>query len=76
MTEGSWLLIVLAATIGVGSFLFHTCVTSSTMWLDIIPIALFQIAFFWLAGRYMLNLPVWPTPHPGTRYPVGKTYYH
>lgn len=59
VTEGCWLLIVLAATIGVGSFLFHTCATSSTMWLDIIPIALFQIAFFWLAGRYMLNLPVW-----------------
>ncbi len=59
LTESSWLLIVLAAAIGVGSFLFHTCATDSTMWLDIIPIALFQVAFLWLAGRYMLQLPAW-----------------
>ncbi len=48
---------MLAASIGVGSFLFHTCANHSTMWLDIIPISLFQVAFLWLAGRYMVQLP-------------------
>jgi hypothetical protein len=57
LTESSWILIVLAASIGVGSFLFHTCATHSTMWLDIVPISLFQVAFLWLAGRYMVQLP-------------------
>ena len=57
LTESTWILIVLAASIGIGSFLFHTCATHSTMWLDIVPISLFQVAFLWLAGRYMVQLP-------------------
>ncbi len=58
LTESTWLLIALAASIGFGSFLFHTCPTHATMWLDVIPISLFQVAFLWLAGRHMLQLPV------------------
>lgn len=57
LTESSCVLIALAASIGVGSFLFHTCANHSTMWLDIIPISLFQVASLWLAGRYMVQLP-------------------
>lgn len=55
LTEGTWTLLVLAAAIGCGSFLFHTLVNRWTMWLDIVPIALFQVAFLWLAGRSMLQ---------------------
>jgi Ceramidase len=51
-------LIALAATIGLGSFLFHTAVSPLTMWLDIIPIVLFQIVFLWLACREMLGWPL------------------
>lgn len=52
-------LIVLAATIGCGSFLFHTVPTIPTMWLDIIPITLFQILFLWLISRKLLSIPAW-----------------
>jgi len=58
LTEATWTLIVLAACIGTGSFLFHTCATAGTMWLDIIPIALFQVLFFWLSTRCLLRLSV------------------
>lgn len=48
----------LAATIGIGSFLFHTAVSPLTMWLDVIPIALFQGVFLWLACREMVGWPI------------------
>ncbi|XZE44220.1 ceramidase domain-containing protein [Pirellulaceae bacterium SH467] len=53
-------LILLAATIGCGSFLFHTVPTLATMWLDIIPITLFQILYLWLISRKLLSIPGWP----------------
>lgn len=56
LTEGTWTLVALAAAIGCGSFLFHTLVNHWTMWLDVVPIALFQVAFLWLAGRSMLQV--------------------
>jgi len=49
-------LVSLAGVIGLGSFYFHTVPNRLTMWLDIAPIALFQIAFLWLATRQMLRL--------------------
>jgi hypothetical protein len=58
LTEETWVLVVLAAAIGCDSFLFHTLVNGWTMWLDMVPIALFQVAFLWLAGRSMLSLSV------------------
>jgi len=48
-------LIALAGSIGLGSFLFHTAANSTTMWLDVIPIALFQALFLWLVSREMLQ---------------------
>ena len=39
------LLISLQATIGVGSFLFHTLAVTWAMWADVIPIFLFQLLF-------------------------------
>ncbi len=49
-------LLSLAGVIGFGSFFFHTVPNHFTMWLDIVPIALFQVFFLWLAGYRMLGL--------------------
>ncbi len=47
-------LIVLLATIGIGSFLFHTFATFWSMLADVIPIAIFMLVYFYLATcRYM-----------------------
>lgn len=49
-------LLSLASAIAVGSFLFHTMPNSLTMWMDMIPIATFQLYFLWLVGTRMLKL--------------------
>ena len=54
-------LILLAGAIGCGSFLFHTVPSYHTMWLDIIPIALFQVLFLWLISRKLLSTSNWMT---------------
>ena len=46
----------LTGTIGLGSFFFHTVPNHFTMWLDIAPIALFQVSFLWLASNKMLSM--------------------
>lgn len=56
LTTTTVILILLAAMIGVGSFLFHTAVSPLTMWLDIIPIALLQVLFLWLVSHEMLGI--------------------
>lgn len=55
-TRTTIVLLFLASLIGVGSFVFHTVPNYFTMWLDVIPIASFQILFLWLAGSKMLGL--------------------
>ena len=50
-------LILLAATVGLGSFVFHTVPNHLTLWLDIIPILLFQIGFIWAFCRRFLSMP-------------------
>jgi hypothetical protein len=52
-------LILLAGVIGCGSFLFHTMPSFTTMWLDIIPITLFQILFIWLMAQKLLSTNGW-----------------
>ncbi len=49
------ILIGLAATVGVGSFLFHTFANKLTMYLDIIPILLFQLFFIWVYARRQIG---------------------
>ena len=49
-------LLSLAGVIGFGSFFFHTIPNRFTMWLDIVPIALFQVLFLWLVSNKMLAL--------------------
>lgn len=50
------LLIALAAIVGIGSFLFHTLATVWAMYLDVIPILLFQLDFIWLYARRQMGL--------------------
>lgn len=52
------LLIVLAGTVGIGSFVFHTAAGPVTLWLDVIPIALFQVMFLWLAYHKLCRLSI------------------
>lgn len=61
VTDESLLLVGLAGTIAVGSFLFHTLALGLTMWLDILPIAAFQIAALWLFGHVLLQWSSWRT---------------
>ena len=55
-----WGLIVLSACIGVGSFLWHTLVTTWAMWLDIVPILLFMLWFVWLYFRRVAGVGAVP----------------
>jgi hypothetical protein len=55
-TRATIALLLLAGVIGYGSFLFHTVPNHLTMWLDIVPIALFQVLFLWLVSSRMLAL--------------------
>jgi len=53
------MLIVIVATTGVGSFLFHTFANRWSMLTDVLPIALFINFYFFLAMRRMLGLNFW-----------------
>lgn len=50
------LLAALLAAIGVGSGLFHTYASAWAQWLDVIPIALFQVTWLALYARRALGL--------------------
>lgn len=49
-------LIIVAASVGVGSFTFHTVATRGAMLLDILPIAVFIYGYFLLALRRFFGL--------------------
>lgn len=49
----------IVAAIGFGSFLFHTIPNRITVMLDVLPIQLFILAYFGLAVRRYLGLPLW-----------------
>ncbi len=49
-------LIALIAAIGIGSFVFHTLATPWAMVLDLVFILLFQLTFFWLYSRKIIQL--------------------
>ncbi|MGL5447674.1 MAG: ceramidase domain-containing protein [Rhabdaerophilum sp.] len=52
-------LVIVVAAIGIGSFLFHTIPNRVTVMLDVLPIQLFILAYFGLAVRRYLGLPLW-----------------
>lgn len=49
------ILVLLIATIGIGSGLFHTYATVWAKWLDVIPIFLFQLYFLWCYCRQVIR---------------------
>jgi len=59
LSAGIQLLIGLAASVGIGSILFHTVPNGWTLILDIVPILLFLVWFFWL---YLRTVARTPTP--------------
>lgn len=50
------LLIAIVAAIGTGSLLFHTFATHWARFLDVTPILLFQILFFWIYCRRITRI--------------------
>jgi hypothetical protein len=55
-------LIIVTASVGVGSFVFHTVATRGAMLLDVVPIGLFIYGYFLLALRRYFRLSmVWAT---------------
>ena len=59
LSAGLRVLIWLAASVGMGSILFHTVPNGWTLILDIVPILLFLVWFFWL---YLRTVARTPTP--------------
>jgi len=53
-----WVLIGLMVSIGIGSFLFHTYATTFTMFLDVLPILLFQFVFMWVYFRRIIQVRI------------------
>ena len=49
-------LIIVTASVGVGSFIFHTVATRGAMLLDVVPIAIFIYGYFLLALRRYFRL--------------------
>ena len=52
-------LVVLAVIVGIGSTVFHALATTWAMWLDLLPIFAFQLAFLWIYARRELH---WGAP--------------
>jgi hypothetical protein len=56
LSAGVRVLIALAASVGIGSILWHTYPTSLTLILDIVPILIFIIWFIWLYTRTVIGM--------------------
>ena len=56
LSAGVRVLIALAASVGIGSFLWHTYPTSLTLILDIVPILIFIIWYIWLYARNVIGM--------------------
>ena len=56
LSAGVRVLIALAASVGIGSILWHTYPTMSTLILDIVPILFFIIWYVWLYTRNVIGM--------------------
>jgi hypothetical protein len=56
LSAGVRVLIALAASVGIGSILWHTYPTMLTLILDIVPILIFIIWFIWLYTRNVMGM--------------------
>lgn len=52
-------LCLILATIGAGSFLFHTHATVWSAMADVIPIGIFILTYLYATNRHILNWPLW-----------------
>jgi hypothetical protein len=59
LSLGIRVLIALAASVGVGSILWHTLATSWALILDTVPILLFIVWYIWLYTRDVLGMRSW-----------------
>ena len=57
LSAGVQILIWLSVSVGIGSGLFHTTATAWALILDIVPILLFLVWFFWLYLRSVAGMP-------------------
>ncbi len=55
LSPGIGLLIAVTASIGAGSFAFHTLATRGAMLTDVIPILVFQLVWLWLYARKVIE---------------------
>jgi hypothetical protein len=56
LSTGVRVLIALAASVGIGSILWHTYPTSLTLILDIVPILIFVMWYIWLYTRNVIGM--------------------
>ncbi len=56
LSAGVRVLIALAASVGIGSILWHTYPTMLTLILDIVPILIFIICYIWLYTRNVVGM--------------------
>src|ERR687898_2285691 len=56
LSAGVRVLIALAASVGIGSILWHTYPTSLMLILDIVPILIFIMWFIWLYTRNVIGM--------------------
>ena len=56
LSAGVRVLIAIAASVGIGSILWHTYPTSLTLILDIVPILIFIIWYIWLYTRNVIGM--------------------
>ena len=56
LSAGVRALIAIAASVGIGSILWHTYPTSLTLILDIVPILIFLIWYIWLYARTVIGM--------------------
>ncbi len=67
-------LIIVTASVGVGSFIFHTVATRGAMLLDVIPIAIFIYGYFLLALRRYFGLPTAPAAAITLAFAAGSSF--
>ncbi len=67
-------LIIVTASVGVGSFIFHTVATRGAMLLDVIPIAIFIYGYFLLALRRYFRLPMVPAAAITLAFAAGSSF--
>ena len=56
LSAGARVLIAIAASVGIGSILWHTYPTMLTLILDIVPILIFLICYIWLYARNVIGM--------------------